>query len=215
MKYSIELRRRPYEENVFDPYSPELELYFGRVIGAIGWPSKRPGGIVVLGEELPLHPAVTPPIYWLAEYESADLGRLLGKAVFFMNMLKVRTFVAGFDATTNAYYLHFNRKARENRTPAISTTTPPNWQKDGGICYHFNVLKDMLRPDSKRLNLDPESRLPGMLAELPASVSDLKESDFPLVTALAYAAETLQSQPYHHALNKGPAKCITEYDVLQ
>lgn len=88
---------------------------------------------------------------------------------------------------------------------------------DGGISYYVNVLKDLIRPESKRLNLNSAGRLPGALSKLPESIGALKEGDIPLVTALAYTVTALESQPYHSldsSQNHGGNRCKTEYDLF-
>lgn len=217
MTTSIMHKRRPFGGGAMDLYSREDDRYFQRVVAGIGWPSEKPGAVVVLGEELTVSPGTMPNIHWLGEYETGDLGALLRQAVLYMHDLKVMAFYAGMDQPARSYLLHFNREARDQRKPTLDVLTPPNLVPDGGISYHVNVLKDLLRPESKRLTLSSKSRLPGALGELPESIGALKEGDCPLVAALAYAVISLKSQP-HHSMelsgNRDLCRCKTEYDLF-
>lgn len=92
---------------------------------------------------------------------------------------------------------------------------PPSLKTDGCIGYHINLLKEILRPESKRLLLGTQSRLPGLLQEMPNAVSSLSEKDYSLLTALAYAACLLVLYPYTPEPPDGsPNRCRMEYDVF-
>jgi hypothetical protein len=215
MPTTIIYKQRPHSDTQWDAYHPGLEIHFSRITAGIGWPDEKPGAIVVLGEQLVLPAREAPNIHWLAEFESFDLGELLQKAVEFKNDLKVQTFYAGASDATNDFTRYFNQSARRNRTHEIHIHRPPNFKMDGCIGYHINLLKEILRSESKRLLLGAQSRLPGLLQEMPNAVTRIAEKDFPMMTALAYAACPLVLYPYlPESPNRALDRCRTEYDVF-
>ena len=86
---------------------------------------------------------------------------------------------------------------------------------DGCIGYHLNLVKEILRPESKRLLLGTQIRLPGLLQEMSNAVTRIAEKDFPMMTALACAVCPLVLYPYlPESSNQAPNHCRTEYDVF-
>ncbi len=208
-------RQRPHFANQWDAYHAGLDTYFSRVVAGIGWPHEKAGAIVILGEELILPVREAPSIHWLAEFESFDLGELLQKAAEFKNDLKVQFFYTGLDRTADDFVRYFNQRARQNRNQEIYVHRPPNFKMDGCIGYHLNLLKEILRPESKRLIFGTQSRLPGLLQEMSNAVASLSEKDCPMLTALAYAACPLLLYPYvPESPDRQTDRCRTEYNLF-
>ncbi len=215
MHTTIIYKQRPHSDTQWDAYHPGRDIHFSRIAAGIGWPHETPGAIVVLGEQLVLPVREAPSIHWLAEFESFDLGELLQKAVELKNDFKVQTFYSGVSDTANDFTRYFNQRARQNRSHEIYIHRPANLKMDGCIGYHLNLLKEILRPESKRLLIGTQSRLPGLLQEMPNAVSGITEKDFPLLTALAYAACPLVLYPYEpEPADRQPNRCRTEYNVF-
>ncbi len=215
MTTTIIYKQRPHSDSLWDAYHPGLDVLFSRITAGIGWSSEKPGTIVVIGEQLTFPVREAPSIHWLAEFESFDLGELLKKAVEFKNDLKVQTFYAGLNDTANDFTRYFNQSARRKRSHEIHIHRPANLKMDGCIGYHLNLLKEVFRPESKRMLLSAQSRLPGLLQEMPNTVTNITEKDYPLLTALVYAASPLILYPYTpESADRKPNCCRTEYDIF-
>lgn len=189
-----------------------MDVYLGRVVAGIGWPSEKPGGVVVVGEELSLHPRGKHKMYLLAEAEEADTGNLLARCLEFQSDLKVQFFYGALDLSTQAFLLHFNRKARKDRKPDLFVSQTPYFQENV-IAYHLNVLKDQLRSDNKMLLLNENSCLPGLLGELPIAIASVTDKDYPLLTALAFAVTALVSMPF--VRDDGSDMAEMKYDLFK
>ena len=66
----------------------------------------------------------------------------------------------------------------------------------GSLQYHLPLVKDKLRVHQKTLHLG-EARVSGLLAEIQTDeLTDVKDSEQPLVAALAYAVAALVTWKY-------------------
>lgn len=188
------------------PYDPDARRFFCRVVTGIAWPGEHPGFVAVVGEEY--HPKER-RYFWLAEYQSHDLGDLLRRCMELKSELKISDFYGSPDEQVLFFLNHFNTDLRNRGQKEFHFEIPPN-HIDGRIAYHLNVLKSCLVPSATRLVLNEQSALPGMLGSLPPGAPDLKAGDAPGPAALAFALSALESYPFNYE----PAAPQKDYDVL-
>lgn len=189
------------------PYCPEANRFYSRVICGIRWPAAKPGFAVVLGEEYSLH--ADTKYHWLAEHESHDLAAMIRRLLELRTEFKVTGFYGPTDDVVLHFLDHFNREQRRRNFPEFHFQ-PPAYFSGSKIDYHLNVLKEQMRPGSKRLHLSQTSTLPGYLNSMPQTIGDAVDTDFPGPAALAYAVATLEAFPYNYS----PPAPQADYDPL-
>lgn len=196
----------------FFPYGNDR--FYSRVVASMVWPGERPGFITILGEEMQtLRCDQKPALHELTEFESHDLRDLLDRHLDFLADWKFNTAYAPPDISVYRFIRHFNEEQREKRMPEIRTTRPPYYDQ-GKISYHLNILKEQLRPASKRLHLHVTSRLPGYLNEIPANASDTLDSQHPAIASLAYGVTALVTHPFIFE-SQVTHMVETDYDVYK
>ena len=171
------------------------DRFYTRICAGICWPADQPGFAVVIAEE-----CVTPNLparqHWLAEAEASTHNDLIRKCVELQSEYCVETWLAIEDPVADELLTIFNQRAFEDRTPSLRVGSPSNVDTRGRIAVQLNVLREALDPRRKSLSLGRESKLPGLLQQLPTLVSDVRDTDYPGPAALAYAVAELVNQPY-------------------
>ena len=90
----------------------------------------------------------------------------------------------------------FNSESRKNHHSGIYLTPAP-YTDDESITFHVNLLRSLLAPNNKLLHLGKNSKFPVYLQELQKENQiNAKNSEYPAVAALGYAAAALSIWQY-------------------
>ena len=114
------------EDKYTDPLRDYLELtrIFARTVAAIGWPSDKPGGFVVVGESLTSHPHPSELVV-LDVYESHDPQELLNHAVEAQVALKFTECFADIsNGPMRRFLVQYNDLARGHKRKEVSVRPP-------------------------------------------------------------------------------------------
>jgi len=176
-----------------EPNFRDDKRIYQRVAGGLGWSGPKPGALVIVGEELALH---SPYIYLLKEVEQGDLSELFRFCVDLKAKYKVQGFYGRLDEPIREYLGQWNRERRDKYLSPLHISAAPS-SDDGRLQYHLSIAKDKLRVEQKSLFLG-EAKVSGLLAEIQTSeLSEIKDSEHPLVAALCYAVSALTVWEYY------------------
>jgi hypothetical protein len=128
----------------------------------------------------------------LAEAEEQDTSELIRRCRELQATWKVQEFYARLPEPILQYLGLSNEQARGRYQKSFQVLEAP-FSSDPCIAYHLQLLRDTLKPALKGLHLGTDSRLSGVLLELPVDkAASAKNTDFPAVAALAYAVAALK-----------------------
>jgi hypothetical protein len=218
MKGAVRMKKLKYKDVfVGDGYKNLLEedldngdtRIFARTVAAVGWPSDKPGGFVVVGETLSSHPFPS-DIIVLEVFESPDTQELLNRYVEARVALK---FDEAFADMTNGpmrrFLVQFNDIARGHKRKEVSLRRPSFWEEDCRISHYLQACKLMLATGDKHLHLESHQRIAAALGDVSYStMQELKEADTPLLAALGYVVSYLQANPFQIEKPAGKKKDI-------
>jgi hypothetical protein len=196
----------------YERYDTEFDRVCQRITGGIGWSGEKPGAIVALAEEMVHRPPA--PVYVLGVFESYDLEQLCKQMVIFRHEFKIEEF---FGNDTNLACVNYisqrNHDAKYERWKTINVLGAPYVDQLGNISYHVQELKKALDPGKKLLVLNSK-RLAAALSEIAIeNISSLKDSDVPLISALAYGYTQLHVNQYLYGEDHYP-KANMDYDIF-
>ena len=180
-------------ENFLGQPAPFEELgtgrRFRRIVGGMQWPGKKPGALVVIGEDLNIDAALDErKLRVLAEYENRNLSELIARCKELEGLMEVEKF---YGDTTNLPMMKLMRRGEA----AISLSKAPFVDDPDGWVAYLSIIREKTSATKKILNFEKEgSALPAMLASLTGIPTDLK-SDYPKIAALGYALSAL-TVPY-------------------
>lgn len=199
----------------YEKYDTQSDTLCQRVIGGIGWPAAgKPGAVIPLAEEMAYRPYPSAPVYVLEVFESHDLEELCKQMVLFRKDYAIEEF---FTNDTNLACVNYisqrNHDANFERWRTLNILAAPYVSQSGDIAYHIQALKKSLDPGKKMLALNSK-RLTSALSEISTEdISSLKDSDTPLISALAYGYVQLHVNQYLYG-NDRHSKTIMEYDLF-
>lgn len=203
-------QRQPYLSDKKELFEhAETGRVYTRIIGAIVWPMEKPGFAVVLAEEC-ITPTVAPRYWWIAEAEDSTHNDLIHRCVELQADYSVQDWFAREDPAADELLEYHNRQAFERRVPALHVREPYQVDKRGLIAVQLNILRDHLDPRRKSLKLSDESKIAGMMQEIPKIVSDARDIQFPGPAALAYALNEFVIHPYQFTL----PRASDDYDPM-
>lgn len=163
---------------------------YGRIVGGLAWPAQEQAGfLVVLARDLEPDASGNHHYWRLAEYESADLGELIRKAMDMRQEYHARDWV-GNVGNKPALYLLGELMQRYPYKDRLSLDMAPHAGDSQGLAFYLGLIKEVVRPGKKRLHLG-DSTLPGYLAQPQASDLHKTPEDYPAVAALGYALAEL------------------------
>lgn len=185
------------EEEFFNAAEDTDGRIFARTVAAVGWPSDKPGGFVVVGEGLTSHPFPTELIV-LDVYETHDTQELLNHYIEAKVELK---FDDAFADMTNGpmrrFLVQYNDIARVHKRREVSLRQPSFWEEDARITHYLQACKLMLTTGDKHLHLEGHQRIAAALGDISYErLHELKEADVPMLAALGYVVAYLQANPY-------------------
>ena len=159
---------------------------YGRIVGGIGWRGKRPGFVVVVGEDHEPDQNLNAFHWWvLEEYESEDTLILLEKAVEFRDYQCATTWVGDTD---NNVEMSFLDKVNEQipYDMQLYVERAPNSDDPKAFEFCLTSIERALNPH-KLLHFG-ESKIPEYLQEIsPENRSSFDVLDYPAITALGNA----------------------------
>jgi len=207
------IRRKSRNFKDIEYYQESTGRIFSRIIGGLAWPSHKPGAVVVMGEEMTLRPPAQ--IFVLTVFHRDDLGDLIQKTLEFRNNFRVAEIYANVGNETSMRFLQLkNRASIDQRTGEVLHVSQAPHVEGGSISYHMNLIKSVLTPEKKMLQLGNNTLLSGAIAELQTNdVVNLKDSENPLMAAFGFAVVPLVENPFLLRKDR-PQHSITEYDVL-
>lgn len=185
----------------------DKKIKFRRIVGALAGSS--PGALVVLGQEyrhidrFPKQPELTILYHLLEFFESDDLSQLFEVArqwnwkyrcTGFYRRLTHKALV-DFLQLWNAEQMKAGN-ALFHLSEAPFTQTQEHHRR-GSIEAHLTLLREYIKPAQKRLVGLRGTRLAAHLAEIPREVTNLKDLDYPSVSALGYALAAITPTEYH------------------
>ena len=199
----------------YEKYDTQSDTLCQRVIGGIGWPAAgKPGAVIPLAEEMAYRPYPPAPVYVLGVFESHDLEELCQEMVLFRNEFKITEFFANDTNLACVNYIsQRNHDVKYERWRTLNVLGAPYVDQAGSVSYHVQELKKSLAPGKKLLALNSK-RLAAALSEVgQEDISNLKDSDAPLLSGLAYGYVQLHVNQYLYGADLHP-KAITEYDIF-
>jgi hypothetical protein len=163
-----------------------------RVVGGIAFPSHKPGHLVIIAEDLHPDPAFKKRhLHLLAEHEHFDLTTLLRKATEYIGSIGFKNFYGELATDNQRFLTMFNADCRKKHHPGIHITSAP-YTDNQSIGFHVNLLHSLLQQNQKLLHLGDKSKTPSYLQEIQnENVTNAKNSEYPAVAALGYAAAAL------------------------
>lgn len=188
-------KQRPHFLNHEMYHHDAADRSYTRIIGAIVWPGERPGFAVVLCEEF-LTPNIGPRFHWLNEAQETSHNDLIKRCVELQSDLCVMQWYAREDPAADELLAIHNSQAFDKRSPTLHVVDPSQVNPKGLITVQLEILREHLDPRRKSIKLSAESKLPGLLQELPPLVSDVRDYQFPGPAALCYALSELVTRPY-------------------
>lgn len=174
-------------------YDTLTERVYSRIAGGIGWPSTRPGALVIVAQEIALRPPAQ--LFVLDAREVTDLDGLIRMAIENREDFHVDNFYGDTSRVEEMNFLmHFNSEAQSRKAPQLQVHQAPH-SKGGRIVFHINAIKSALTAGSKTLNLgEGANLLRAELSSLPQmDVAAAKAAEHPLLAALGYALVELKS----------------------
>jgi hypothetical protein len=171
----------------------ESKTKYGNVIGAIGWPGKKDGFVVVGAvDAMEDHDLEGYRIFILAEQAAGDVDMLLRLALKMKDEFSLDKIFAD---TANASMMELLRAFNKDRTEGGLKTlhlsaVPP--QGEGSLAFHFQLIKKLTRPGKKLLHFAPESIFPGYLMSISPQVANTATAaDHPGIAALGLVVDRL------------------------
>jgi hypothetical protein len=180
---------------------------FARTVAAVGWPSDKPGGFVVVAETLTSHPF---PIELVVVdvFESPDTQELLNHAVEAQVALKYTDAFADMsNGPMRRFLVQYNDIVRAKKQREVFLRQPSFWEEDCRISHYLQCCKTMLQTGDKHLHLESHQRIAAALGDIAyTTMHELKEADVPLLAALGSAVAYLQAHRFQAEPppNKGP-----------
>jgi hypothetical protein len=170
---------------------------FPRTRAAVGWPSDKPGGFVVVGETLTSHPFPSDLIV-LDVFESPDTQELLTHYIEAKVALKFDDAFADMsNGPMRRFMVQFNDIARARKQREVSLRQPSFWEEDCRISHYLQCCKTMLQTGDKHLHLESHQRIAAALGDIAyTTMQELKEADTPMLAALGYVVAFLQANPF-------------------
>ena len=179
----------------------ETGQMFRRIVAGLAWPGKKPGHIVIIGEELKPDPTTkTRHLYAVGETEDFDIESLFMKGVEFSNLYNIRTLCGDItDKPMMSLLRQFNNSAREKKLSGLALVAAPQIEEERNFNFYVQTIKRRLHSARKDLHLEETSKLPGYLLEVPLEeVISATALDYPAIAALGYAVayiDTYQPLP--------------------
>jgi hypothetical protein len=170
---------------------------FARTVAAVGWPSDKPGGFVVVAETLTSHPFPTELVV-VDVFESPDLQEILNHAVEAQVALKYKeSFADVSNGPMRRFLVQYNDIARGHKRREVSLRQPQFWEEDARISHYLQCCKTMLQTGDKHLHLESHQRIAAALGDISYDrLQELKEADTPMLAALGYVVAFLQANPF-------------------
>ncbi len=185
-------------------YVDDKGRFFANIVGGIVWPSTNPGAVVAIAQEDSWRPPR--PAYVLAEFEESTIGELIRKCSYLSTEYCVEDFYGRPDQTCLRYIDQHNAEAQQKRMKKFYFQSAPSC--DLPMDYHFNVLRDRLAPGSKTIHFEEGSQLKGQLLAVPEDQLITEDSNYPLVSALAWAVAALIEA---EGISEGQKKTFSNY----
>jgi hypothetical protein len=170
---------------------------FARTVAAVGWPSDKPGGFVVVAETLTSHPFPTELVV-VDVFETPDTQELLNHAVEAQVALKYKeAFADVSNGPMRRFLVQYNDIARGHKRREVSLRQPSFWEEDCRISHYLQCCKTMLQTGDKHLHLESHQRIAAALGDIAyTTMQELKEADTPMLAALGYVVAFLQANPF-------------------
>ncbi len=171
-----------------------LGLVFGRIFGGIVFPSDKPGAVVICGENSEKDMLLKKRhIHSLCEIEAESNQALFRKCVELAIKYQVDGFYGCQSEQQRRVLTVFNEEARRARTQELHIKRAPLIEDDLLIGHFIQILINRLDHSEKSLHLAETPKLQSQLLKIPADISSVKVSDFPLTSSLAIAVGTLDT----------------------
>jgi hypothetical protein len=159
---------------------------FRRVVTGLGWPTSRPGCLVVVGEKMKGEKA---RYHLLAEYETSNLTDLVTYAFDFQKRYELD--VTHTDLSNRAM-VEYAYRIR----PQLNLSSAPYAESPDNLVGYTVLLKTLTAQDRKKLHFSRSSNLPRLLMEIGPDKVRGSAGDYPFVAALGYAVMPLEiNQP--------------------
>ena len=174
-----------------------------QTVCGLGWPSEKPGALVVVGEELAAHP-YRPGLHVLLAEERQDITELLRLHLEAKHNLKFEeTFTDRSNGPAMRFLAQFNHFEQGKSGKQISVRNAPFFDEDGSIFSQLATVKLLIATGDKRLHFSDHPRIAAALGEVEAEkLHALKSGDAQLLAALGYAVAYLQGYPFQVELPK-------------
>ena len=206
----------------FEPYSqPVLEddegNIYSRTVAGLGWPSEKPGALVVVAEELTQSVFGKASLHVMSIEESWDIDELLVKSQEAKSVFKFEQLFANRHKRDQIRYLtDFNHRQARMRNREVYARLPVFWSSSGSIATHLQMAKLALSPESKFLYLGEHQRIASVLSEVLADkIHSLTDSDEPLLAAFAFAVAFLMAHPFRMDSVQPPKKQWDMWELLR
>ncbi len=165
---------------------------FRRIVGGFAWPGKKPGFVVVVGEELDPDPTTKKRHQWVVgETEDFNVENLFRRAVEFSKIYHVEVFCGDTEKQGMMSLLHqFNSSSRKLNLPGLSLREAPHVRDEDSFATYVQIIKGHIEPE-KYLHFGESNKLPGLLLELNPEDTSQDAHSFPAIVALGSAVAYL------------------------
>ena len=201
-----------------DRFPPEEDVKYGRIYGGVGWPGKRPGFVVMVGELAELAPGLGRyPLLILNEYEADSMIDLVKKCTGFDSYYKPETWLGDSEKTAGREFIfEVNKEFRSPHRRDFRLTHSLLLNMPDFFTYLYNALRRLLDKEKKILTLGAKSRLRADLSMIqPEDIESIKLGQFPSIEALGFAALALEKSQFRDFDNR-PRQMVadSDYDIL-
>ncbi len=170
----------------------DKDHWYRRIAGGIGWEGKRPGFVVIVGEDLNTDGAGRHHCHILKGAEGKNTEELLAKCFFLNEYFKVKPWVGD---TENKVEMDFVDKVNKGypEEKKLRIFKAPFSDDTKSFIYCLKTIQNHLDPH-KILHFGEESKIQKDMQEItPENREALSTGDYPAIAALGYVLGHLSS----------------------
>ncbi len=166
--------------------SDDLDHWYRRIVGGVGWGGKRPGFIVVVGEDFEQDKSLGARHLWvLKEFEAESTKKLLEKCMEFKCNNGAQNWYGDISNLIEMNSVEKANKELSYRNHLYIKKAPFSDDPEA-FTFCVRIIEKCLSPH-KFLHFE-ESKIPAYLQEISQENRDsLKVGDYPAIAALGYA----------------------------
>jgi hypothetical protein len=164
---------------------------YARIRGGLAWPvARKPGQLVIIGENLTVRHGKKPKYYILAEQKDFNVSKLLRSAIALGRKYCVDIWIGD---TGNSPMFDYMQRLKIY----LTMTSPPYIDEQAALGAYVSQIRELADASNKRLYFGG-SRLSAALQDI--ALTDVRNTtrvtDFPEITALGGLLVSLESAPH-------------------